>query len=695
MAVRSPDDIRNVCLISHSGAGKTSLVEAMLFDAGISERMGRVDDGNTTTDYDPEEQRRKISINLALAPCEWRGVKINLLDAPGYFDFVGEVRAGLRVSEGALLVLDAVGGVEVGTELVWSYAREYQTAVLLVVNKMDRENADFLRAVEAAREAFEARVIPLQIPIGKEESFRGVVDLVARKAYVFDGRAAAGFGEEEIPAELLPQVEEWRESVVEAAAEADDVLLEKYLEGEELSEEEIWAGLRRAVIERKVIPALCCSALSNIGVQPVLDACCRLLPAPSDAPPVEGRHPENEETVSRKPALEEPFSALVFKTVADPYVGRLSLFRVYSGVIRSDTHVYNPNKKRSERIGQLFIMRGKHQEPVAELRAGDLGAVAKLQETSTGDTLCDQAHPVVYPAITFPAPVFSVAVEPKSKGDEEKISSGLARLMEEDPTFRVEKNRQTLQTVISGMGEMHLDVITERLRRKFGVEVNLKTPKVPYKETIKSAAEAEGKHKKQTGGRGQYGHVFLRLEPLEPGKGFEFVDKIFGGAVPKQYIPAVEKGVRETMQEGVLAGYPVTDVMVTLYDGSYHPVDSSELAFKIAASLAFKKAFMDAQPTLLEPVMRVEVLVPERFMGDVIGDLNRKRGRILGMEPRGRSQVVRALVPLAEMFRYAIDLRSITQGRATYSMEFSHYEEVPANIAAEIIEKARKEKEEG
>lgn len=687
------DRIRNIGIISHGGAGKTSLAEAMLFDAGTVDRLGRADEGTTTMDYDPEEIKRQVSITASIAPCHWNGHKINLVDTPGYFDFVGEVKAALRVVEGALVVVDAVAGVEVGTELVWRHADDHRLPRLVFVNKMDRENSSFYRVLEGLREAFGPGVVPLQIPVGAEAGFRGVVDLVKMKAYLYESPGKE-FREGEVPADLAEKARELREPLVEAAAENDDELLMKYLEGEALTVEELMEGVRKGTRAGKIIPVLCGSALKNVGIQPLLQAIIDCIPAPAGVEAVSGKNPKTGQEETRRPSDGEPFAALVFKTMADPYVGKLTVFRVYSGTLRSDSHIYNASKGRTERIGQLFLLRGKHQDAVPEVSAGDLAAVAKLQETTTGDTLCDEGRPIVFPPIEFPSPVFSVAVLPKAKGDEEKISSGLARLMEEDPTMKVERNTTTLQTLISGMGELHLEIITDRLKRKFGVDVTLDTPKVPYKETIRGSVKVEGKHKKQTGGRGQYGHVWLELEPLEPGKEFEFVDKIFGGSVPQQYRPAVEKGVREAMQEGVLAGYPVTDVRVTLYDGSYHTVDSSEMAFKIAASMAFKKGALEASPVLLEPIMNVEVTVPDHFMGDVIGDLNKKRGKILGMDPRGRTQVIRALVPLAEMARYAIDLRSITQGRGTYAMTFSHYEEVPGHVAQEIIARARRERQE-
>lgn len=686
MAKFKPGDLRNVALVGHGGSGKTSLAEAVLYTTGAVDRLGKVDEGTATTDYDPDEIRRKMSINASVAWCTYDNKKINLIDTPGYFDFVGEVRGALRVSDAAIMVVDAVAGVEVGTELFWGYVEEYGIPMAVFVNKIDRENASFDRTMESLRANFGSKVVPLTIPVGEEAAFKGVVDVVRMKALI-DGK------EQAIPDDLNERTKSAREALVEAAAEGDDDLLMKYLEGEELTEEEIVTGLRESINLRKLVPVLCGSSLNNQAVSPLLDVITKFFPSPEDIPPVKGKNPKTGAEDERPPKIDSPFSALVFKTMADPYVGKLTLFRVYSGSLRSDSHAFNSTKGKVERIGQIYVSKGKQQEPVDEVSVGDIASCAKLQETGTGDTLCDEGNAVVFEPIHFPAPVYSVAVMPKTKGDEEKISSGLSRLTEEDPTLRVTRNPQTLQMIMSGMGEMHLEVITDRLKRKFGIDVTLEEPKVPYKETIRGNVKVEGKHKKQTGGRGQYGHVFLELEPLEPGKEFEFVDKIFGGAVPRQYIPAVEKGVREAMQEGVLAGFPVTDVKVTLYDGSYHTVDSSEMAFKIAASMAFKKGCQQANPVLLEPVDRVEVIVPEAFMGDVMGDLNKKRGRILGMQSKGGMQVISALVPHAEMRRYAIDLRSITQGRGLFAVEFDHYEEVPANVAQEIINQAKKEKD--
>ncbi|MDI7247341.1 MAG: elongation factor G [Bacillota bacterium] len=687
------EDLRNVALIAHGGAGKTSLAEAILYDARAIDRLGRVDEGTSTMDYDPDEIRRKISISTAVAPFEWGGAKVNLIDTPGYADFVGEVKSGLRVADSALVVVCAVSGVEVGTENVWRFADEHELPRAIVVTKLDRENADFFKTVEAVRAAFGNRCVPVQIPVGSQDTFRGVVDLIKMKAIVFENGGAGKFKEEDIPADLLGRAQEYRDALVEIAAESDDELIEKYLEGNELTHDEVAKGLRAGVVQGKAYPILCASALRNVAVQPLMDAIVSLLPSPVDAGTVQGTVPGSGEKAERAPEDGAPLAALVFKTTADPFVGKISMFRVYSGTLRSDSQVYNVTREAQERIGQVFFMKGKQQEPAGEVGAGDIAAVAKLSVTGTGDTFADKANAVVLPGIDFPHPTLAMAMKPKSKGDEEKIGSGLARLAEEDPTVIVRRDAETSETIVEGMGEVHIEVIADKLKRKFGTDVVLETPKVPYRETIRGTTKVEGKHKKQTGGRGQYGHVFLEIEPLPPGGEFEFVDKIFGGAVPRQYIPAVEKGVREALTEGVLAGYPVVDVRVTLYDGSYHPVDSSEMAFKIAASMAFKKGVMDAHPVLLEPIMNVQVVVPENQMGDVMGDLNKRRGRIMGMEPHGKYQIIKAQVPMAEMFKYAIDLRSITGGRGSYSMEFSHYEEVPTQTSQQIIEKAKKERE--
>lgn len=683
------DRLRNLAIIAHGGAGKTSLAEAMLFCAGAIDRLGRTDDGNTVMDWDPEEIRRKVSINTSIATFEWKGYKINLLDTPGYFDFVGEVKAALRVVEGALLVVDAVAGVEVGTELVWKYAADAGLARMAVINKMDRENANWAKALASLESAFGRAVVPLQLPIGAESSFQGVVDIITQKALVGNGRELK---EEAIPASLQDQASELRERLVEAAAEADDELTVKFLEGEPLTSEEIVRGLKAAVRSGKVVPVLCAAGTRNCAVPVLLDAICCYLPSPADAGPQSGSDARTGAAVTREPREDAPFSALVFKTISDPFVGKMTLFRVYSGTLKSDGNLYNATKGKSERFGSIFFLKGKAQEAQAEIGPGDIAMVAKLQVTGTNDTLCDEGHPVLLPGVRFPRPVYAVAVHPKAKGDEEKIGAGLARLAEEDQTFTAERNPVTAENIISGMGDLHLDVMVERLKRKFGVEATTTTPKVAYKETIRGTAQrAEYKHKKQSGGHGQYGHVIIDLEPIfEDGLDYDFVDKIVQGRIPLNFRPAVDKGIRETMAEGVLAGYPVTKVRVTLVDGSYHDVDSSEMSFKIAASQAFKKGFMAARPVLLEPIMSVEVVVPEQFMGDILGDMNKKRGKILGMEPGADgTQVIRAMVPQSEMFRYAIDLRSMTQGRGSFAMAFDHYEEVPAPLAQPIINAAQ------
>jgi elongation factor G len=684
-------DVRNVALVSHGGAGKTSVAEAMLFDAGAIDRLGKTTDGNATMDHDAEEIRRQVSINASLAPIEWQGVKINLVDTPGYFDFVAEVKSSLRVVDSVIVVVDAVSGVEVGTELVWKYADENNLPRLVLITKMDRENANFEKCLSGLRSAFGRQLVPVTLPVGAEAGFRGVIDLLGEKVLTWEEGKGRDPKSEPLDGEQAAQAASAREALVEAAAETDDELTMKYLDGQPLTSEELTKGLRAGVASGKLVPVLCASGLRNVGIQPLLDIIRLAAPCPADRPPARGKNPKTGADEERPPADSAPFSAFVFKTMADPYVGRLTLFRVYSGTVASNTQVYNSTRGQTERMGQLLVIRGKQQEPVDKVGAGDLGAVAKLQETSTGDTLCDEAHPIGYPPTEFPKPVFQVSVQPKSKGDEEKISLALARLREEDPTITTRKETGTGEIILSGMGELHLGVATERMKRKFGVDVILKTPKVPYKETIRKTVKAEGKFKRQSGGRGQYGHVWVEYSP-EPNEEFIFEENIFGGSVPRQYIPAVEKGLREAKDQGVLAGYPVTNFKASLYDGSYHDVDSSEMAFKIAASMSFKKGIIDAGPVLLEPIVSVAVLIPDSYMGDVIGDLNRKRGRILGMEPEGAMQQVRALVPLAEMFTYAIDLRSMTHGRGTFSMEFDHYEEVPGNIAQTIIEKHQAEK---
>jgi len=664
--------LRNLGIIAHGGAGKSSLAEAFLFNTGIINRLGKVSDGNTVSDYLPEEVKHQVSISTSIIPCEWKDHKINFLDTPGYSDFFGEVKSALRVTEGALLVLCGVGGLEVQAEILWEYTDSLNLPKVIFVNKLDRENANFNKVVEQVKGFYsQAKIIPIQIPIGSEASFSGVVDVLAQKAYVFEQNGSGKFQVKPVPADLADEVSMLRDAITEAIVEVDDELLTKYLEGESLTEGELKTGLRKAMIAGMVVPVLCGSTLKNIGIQPLMDFIVDYMPSPAD-----------------KGKTEQGSAALVFKTLADPFVGKLSYFRVYSGSLKSDSTVYNSAKQKDEKIGQVFFLKGKNQEPVAEVRAGDIAAIAKLQDTSTGDTLTTKDNSITLEGIEFPVPCLTVAIEPKSKGDEDKLGTALARLVEEDPTISIGKNTETRQMLLNGLGEMHLEIVMEKLARKFGVGVTMRAPKIPYRETIRKPVQVEGKHKKQSGGHGQYGHVWLKIEPIE-GKDFQFSEEIFGGAVPRQYFPAVEKGIREAMTEGVVAGFPVTDIKVTLYDGSYHTVDSSEMAFKLAAILAFKKGAEIAKPSLLEPIMNVEVTVPESFMGDVIGDLNGKRGRVLGMEPTGKIQVIKAQVPMAEMLRYAIDLKSLTQGRGSFRMEFDHYEEVPSKISDEIVAGAK------
>jgi len=682
--------IRNVGLIGHSGSGKTSLAEAMLYNSGAIDRLGKIDDGNTVCDYDPEEIKRKISISTALAPCEWKNIKINILDTPGYFDFVSEVKSTLRVVENAVIVTCAVSGVEVGTEQVFKYAKDAGIPCIFFINKMDRENANFNKVMEQIRELFGTKAVPFQLPIGAEANFKGVVDIVAQKAYAFDGKNVK---ECPIPEELKDEMENYRSAIMEAVAETDDELLMKYLEGEELTQDEIQKGLSSGVRKGDIYPILCGSSLTNKGITLLMDTIVNYAASPEDRPAEIGTKPGSNDEITVKCKASEPFSALVFKTLADPYVGKLTMFKVFSGSLKSDSQVYNVTQDQTEKFGQIYVLKGKKQENVTEVFAGDIAAVAKLQNTSTNDTLASKENPVLLKPIEFPKPVLTLAAVPKSAGDEDKISSGLTRLMEEDKTFEVTKNNETGQLLVSGMGEIHLEVLSAKLANKFGSEMVLSVPAVPYRETIRGTTKVEGKHKKQSGGRGQYGHVWLELQPIEIEKEFEFEDKIFGGVVPKQYVPAVEKGIREALKEGVLAGYPMVGVKAILYDGSYHPVDSSEMAFKIAASMAFKKGAVQAKPVLLEPIMDLTVVVPDSYMGDIIGDLNKRRGRVLGMEPKDGMQHIKAQVPMAEIFRYATDLRSMTQGRGSFTSTFSHYEEVPAAIADKIIAEAQKNKE--
>ncbi|MFC1860097.1 elongation factor G [Chloroflexota bacterium] len=679
------ENIRNVVLLSHCGAGKTSASEAALFNAKVITRLGKVDDGTTTSDYDPDEVKRRISINLAILPCQWQEAKINLIDTPGYADFVGEVKAGIRVSEGAVVVVCAASGVEVGTEQVWAYSQEANLPRLIFINKMDRENADFHKTLEQIQSKFGTKCTPLQLPIGAHNDFQGIVDLLTMKSY--SGSSAK---EAEIPSSLQEEANSFREKLVEAVAETDDQLIEKYLGGEELSPEELKNGLRTGVASGKIVPVLAGSALQNVGIASLLEAMNSYLPSPKEQKVIITRDSDKEEAI--EPSRDAPLSALVFKTSADPYVGKLTYFRVYTGTIDSNSQVWNAARGDAERIGQLFILRGKTQEPVPRLEAGDIGAVAKLGLTNTGDTLCSQAQSLKIVPTQFPKPIFSKAVYPKTKADLDKLGAALSRLAEEDLTLQVHRDTDTAETILSGLGETHIEAAAEKMLRKFGVGVSLEIPRVPYKETITTSSHAEYKHKKQTGGHGQYGHVLLELEPLPRDSAPEFASKIVGGAIPKNYIPAVEKGVNEALHEGVLAGYPVVAIKATVYDGSFHPVDSSEICFKIAGAGALKKGLSQAQPILLEPIMNIKVTIPESLTGDIIGDLNTKRARVQGMNPQGDVNVIEAQAPLAEIQRYVIDLKSITQGRGSYTVEFSHYEEAPSHIIQKIIAEKQIEK---
>ena len=679
------EQIRNVVLLSHSGAGKTALSEAMLYSTGAITRLGKVDQGNTTSDYDPDEVKRKSSIYLSLVPCEWQGMKVNIMDTPGYADFIGEVTAAVRVADSAVIVVCAASGVEVGTELSWGYSDEQKIPRLVFVNKIDRENADFLKVLEELQAHFGKMCLPIELPIGAQQNFTGVIDLITMKTYSQDQ-------EGEIPDSLRGQAEEFRDKLVEAVAETDDDLIAKYLEGEALTEEEIRRGLRVATVSGHVVPVLVGSALENLGTTRLLDSISHYLPSPKDRDPISATNTQTKQDETIEPDPTAPLAALVFKTSADPYVGKLTYFRVFSGTINSDSIAWNATRNSQERVAQLFMIRGKVQEPIPYLIAGDIGAVAKLAETSTGDTLCGKDHPLALPAIAFPLPTMSVAVHPKTKADLDKLGSSLSRIAEEDPSLHVRRDADTAETILSGMGEAQLEVVAEKMKRKFGVDVLIEIPKIPYKETITVPIRAEYKHKKQTGGHGQYGHVFLELEPLPRGTGNEFSSRIVGGSVPKNYFPAVEKGVFEALQEGVLAKQPVVDVKVTLYDGTFHAVDSSEMAFKIASSHATKNGLSDGHPVLLEPIMMMRITVPESFTGDIMGDLNSKRAKVMGMTPQGGWSVIEARAPLSEVQRYAIDMRSITQGKGSFQMELSHYEEVPAHITQRITAEGEKEK---
>jgi len=682
--------IRNVGFAGHGGVGKTSLVEGILFAAGAINRLGKVDDGTTTTDFDPDEIKRKISLGTSVAFCDWKGHRLNLIDTPGYGDFVADARAGLRAASAAVIVVDAVAGVQVQTEKVWKYANEYALPRAIVINRLDRERADFFRTLESLQKRLKGRLCPLQIPVGSESAFAGVVDLVAMKALVTaDGKMK----EADVPGEIMDDAKAWREKLIEAVAETDDDLLSKYLEEGGISEEEMLGALGKAIGSGSLVPVLAAASTKGLGVQPLMDLIVKEFPSPADVGAVEGTDPRTKQTVTRAGDPKAPLSAVVFKTIADPHVGKLSLFRVYSGTFKADSQVLNATRGGKERIGHLGHLMGKTQKAVESLGPGEIGVVAKLKDTLTGDTLCDEGQPVVLPAITFPEPSISFAIQPKSRGDEDKISTALHRMAEEDPTLHHHYDPETKQLLVSGMGQLHVETVVERMKRKYNVDVSLLPPRIPYKETVKGRAEVQGKYKKQTGGRGQYGDVWLKIEPMQRGGGFEFVDDIFGGSVPRNFIPSVEKGVRDCMKRGIYAGYPIVDLRVSLYDGSYHDVDSSDMAFQIAASMGLQKGFVEAHPILLEPIMNIEVTAPSDQAGDVIGDLNGRRGRIVGMEPDGEVVSVRAQAPMAEMLTYESTLRSMTGGRGSYSMEYSHYEEVPAHLAEKVVAAAKAEKE--
>ena len=677
---------RNIGIMAHIDAGKTTTTERILFYTGRTHRLGETHEGSATMDWMVQERERGITITAAATTCQWAGHRINIIDTPGHVDFTVGVERSLRVLDGAVAVFCAVNGVEPQSETVWRQADKYHVPRIAFVNKMDRVGADFMRVVDQIRTRLGANPVPLQLPIGSEESFRGIVDLVTNRAIIYTDDLGTRSDETDIPAEMADEVAAAREKLIEAVVETDDALMEKYFEGEEITVEELKSAIRKACLSLTITPVLAGSAFKNKGVQPLLDAVVAYLPSPLDVGAVRGVNPKTEEEESRDPSDDAPFSALAFKIMADPYVGKLAFFRVYSGTLKAGSYVYNPVKGKRERIGRILQMHANHREELEEVYAGDIAAAVGLRDTATGDTLCDENHPILLESPDFPEPVIAQAIEPKTKADQDKLAVALQRLMEEDPTFHVRTDEETGQTTIHGMGELHLEVIVDRLLREFKVEANIGKPQVAYRETLTKPVKAEGKFIRQTGGRGQYGHVVLEIEPLEPGAGFQFENKIVGGVVPKEYIPAVEAGIKEAMQNGVLAGYPVVDVKVAIVDGSYHEVDSSEMAFKIAASMGFREGARKAEPVLLEPIMAVEVTTPEEFLGDVMGDLNSRRGQIEGMEQRANAQVVRAKVPLSEMFGYATDLRSATQGRASYVMQFSHYAPVPAQIAQEVIE---------
>jgi len=689
------EKIRNIGFIAHIDAGKTTTTERVLYYTGLTYKIGDIDEGTTVMDWMEQERERGITITSAATTCFWIPTyrnkdknyehRINIIDTPGHIDFTAEVQRSLRVLDGAVVIFDGVAGVEPQSETVWHQADKYNVPRMCFINKMDRMGANFEKSLESIKERLTPNACPINIPIGSEENFKGVIDLILMKAVYFEGDNGEILVLKEIPEELKEEAKKWREKLIEKISEQDETLLEKYLEGKEITEEEIRKILRQSTIKGTIVPVLCGSSLKNKGVQPLLDAIVEYLPSPLDLPPIKGINPKNGQEEIRKPLDEEPFSALVFKVMADPYVGTLTYFRVYSGFFKKGNYLLNASKNQQERIGRLLRMHANHREEIDEIRAGDIAATVGLKNTVTSDTLCDPEHPIILEQIIFPEPVISMKIEPETKADLEKMGIVLKKFMDEDPTFKVKTDEETGETLISGMGELHLEIIVDRMRKEFGLKVKTGQPQVAYKETITKTVESEGKYIRQSGGRGQYGHVIIKLEPLERGKGFEFVDMIKGGIIPKEFIPAVEKGVREAMEKGILAGYPLTDFRVTLFDGSFHEVDSSDFAFKIAGSIALQEGAKKANPILLEPIMKVEVIVPEKFMGDVIGDLNSKRGKIEEIKDRMMMKVIDAKVPLKEMFGYATKLRSLTEGRGSFTMEFDHYAPIPDQIAQQII----------
>jgi len=694
MGQHETSKIRNLGIIAHGGAGKTSLSEAILFDTKMIDRLGRVDDGTSTMDFEPEEIKRKISITSALDHCEWQGHSIHIVDTPGYGNFIADTRACMRTLDCAVIILSAISGVKAQTEEIWGWANEFEIPRIAFVNKLDRERASYLRAIDDMEKMLGARGVAIQIPIGLEAAFEGVIDLITMKACFYAKDGSGKYTEGTIPAEYVEEATRLRAQMVETVAEAYDALTEKYLKNGDLTEAEIIDGIRVGTMRNTFTAVLCGAATANIGVAHLLDAICAYLPSPLDRTKAVGINPKTEEIIERAPDEKEPFSALVFKTTSDPYTGKITIFRVYSGVLNADSTVFNATKGVEERIGQIYELEGKKQHPIKQAVAGDIVAVAKLKETVTGDTLCDPAKPIIFEPAKQLLPVISYAIQPKTKADEDKIHSALHRMIEEEPTLESHRDPQTKEFIISGMGQVHLEVIVEKMKRKFGVEVLLKTPKVPYFETIRGTAKVQGKYKKQSGGRGQYGDCWIEMSPAGRGEGYVFEDKVVGGVIPRQYIPAVDKGIQEASQEGFLAGYPVVDFKVALYDGSFHTVDSSEMAFKVAGSMAFKKAMELCKPTLLEPIMNMKITVPDENMGDVIGDLNSRRGKVVGVEPKANSQIIRAIVPMSEVLAYSNDLKSMTSDHGLFSMEFSHYEEVPSHLSQKLVADSLVEKKE-